>query len=346
MKLKSEKSSGGIDRFNMFDKGFEDEDHLLIDSFEFFNTGINSLDRVLGGPGGGIAIGSVCELFGPTGFGKSTLTAMTCFQALEKGYPVFYYETEGAWTNARLKMIGIDKEGKHKGLFRWGGMPDSIEYFFEHIIQNIINPYIENQIDSPYIIVLDSLAQVGTNRELEITAEGGYDKDMGFKAKVVGVGIRKISKMLHQTRGTLIVVNQLRENTNQANPYGPKTFTPGGNAVKFASIQRIEIKPLGQPFLIGDIKYIKIGATTKKNKAYTPYLETTLMFNVNTGLFDIPMTYFEALKEEERIVSSGPIWKLNLNTDLNDDTNIIKFSKKDWEETYEQNKQRIYEVTS
>lgn len=345
MKLKTEKQSSEPNRFSMFDKGFEDEDHLLVDSFEFFSTGINSLDKVLGGPGGGIAIGTVCELFGPTGYGKSTITAMTCFQALEKGYPVFYYETEGAWTNARLQKIGIDKNGKHKGLFRWGGMPDSIEYFFEHVITKILNPYIENQIDSPYIIVLDSLAQIGTNRDIELTAEGGYDKDMGFKAKVTGVGIKKISKMLHQTRGTLIVVNQLRENTNPAN-YGPKWFTPGGNAVKFASIQRIEIKPLAQPFLVGDIKYIKIGATTKKNKAYTPYLETTLMFNVNTGLFDIPMTYFESLKEEERIVSSGPVWKLNLNEDKSNDTDIIKFSKKDWETVYEQNKDKIHQITS
>jgi recombination protein RecA len=344
MKMKSDKST--TDKFSMFDKGFEDEDHLLMDSFEFLSSGINSLDKILGGSNGGIAIGTVCELFGPTGYGKSTLAGMISFQTVEKGWPVFYYETEGCWTNSRLKMLGIEKEGKHKGLFRWGGMPDSIEYFFEHIINNILNPYIENGLDCPFLIVLDSLAQIPTNRDIEVTAETGYDKDMGYKAKVIGVGIRKISKILSQTRGTLIIVNQLRENTGQNNPYGPRYFTPGGNSVKFAAVQRLEIKPLGSPFDLGGVSYIKIGAETKKNKAYTPYLKTSLMFNVNTGLFDVPMTYFESLKEEKRIVSSGPVWKLNLNPDPSDDSNIIKFARKDWEEIYEQNKKRIYEVTS
>jgi RecA/RadA recombinase len=348
--MKTDKQSSkteSIDRFSVFDEEFENTDHLLVDKFEFFNTGVPSLDVVLGGKNGGIAIGTVCELYGPTGYGKSTLAAMVCFNALEKGYPVFYYETEGSWTNARLKVIGIDKNDKHKGLFRWGDMPDTVEDFFEHIITKVITPIVENRIDTPYIIVLDSLAQLATKRDLELTAGDGYDKDMGHKAKVTGVGIRKASKMLHATKGTLIVVNQMRENTNSSNPYAPKWFVPGGNAVKFASIQRLEIKPSGSPYEIGETKYIKIEAKTVKNKAYTPYLSTILVFNINTGLFDIPMTYFETLKESKRIYSKGPTWKLNLNKDdaSENEENIITFNRKDWLEVFETNKERIYEVT-
>ena len=89
----------------------------------------------------------------------------------------------------------------------------------------------------------------------------------------------------------------------------------------------------------------KIQAKTIKNKAYTPLLEVDLIFNHSTGLFDVPLTIYETLKEQKRL-TTGRTNEMNLNADVLDtnEEHIVKFNRKDWDQIYEQHKDRIYEV--
>jgi recombination protein RecA len=315
---------------------FGSSEQIQIDAFDFISTGIPPLDKKLGG---GIIIGGVVELIGLEASGKSTIAGMVAAQAQLRDMPVVYLDTEAATSMARLKMLGVNTETLIYV------QPGCLEDVYDTIAQVLTSKIKDKSWDGPALIIWDSLAQTPAKKEIEMEEGDEYTKEMAVRARVNSMGLRKLTMPIQNAQVTLLIVNQLRENVGQT--FGEKYSSPGGHAPKYAAIQRIRLSATNT-VKIDEARGItgkKIQAKTIKNKAYTPLLEVDLIFNHSTGLFDLPLTMYEMLKEQKRL-TTGRTNELNLNPDVLDtnDANIIKFNRKDWEQVYEENKARINDV--
>jgi recombination protein RecA len=315
---------------------FGSSEQIQIDAFDFISTGIPPLDKKLGG---GIIIGGVVELIGLEASCKSTIAGMVAAQAQLRDMPVVYLDTEAATSMARLKMLGVNTETLIYV------QPNCLEDVYDTIAQVLTSKIKDQSWDGPALIIWDSLAQTPAKKEIEMEEGDEYTKEMAVRARVNSMGLRKLTMPIQNAQVTLLIVNQLRENVGQT--FGEKYSSPGGHAPKYAAIQRIRLSATNT-VKIDEARGItgkKIQAKTIKNKAYTPLLEVDLIFNHSTGLFDLPLTMYEMLKEQKRL-TTGRTNELNLNPDVLDtnDANIIKFNRKDWERVYEENKARINDV--
>lgn len=315
---------------------FGSSEQIQIDAFDFISTGIPPLDKKLGG---GIIIGGVVELIGLEASGKSTIAGMVAAEAQKRDMPVVYLDTEAATSMARLKMLGVNTETLIYV------QPGCLEDVYDTIAQVLTSKIKDKSWDGPALIIWDSLAQTPAKKEIEMEEGDEYTKEMAVRARVNSMGLRKLTMPIQNAQVTLLIVNQLRENVGQT--FGEKYSSPGGHAPKYAAIQRIRLSATNT-VKIDEARGItgkKIQAKTIKNKAYTPLLEVDLIFNHSTGLFDLPLTMYEMLKEQKRL-TTGRTNELNLNPDVLDtnEANIIKFNRKDWEQVYEENKARINDV--
>ncbi len=315
---------------------FGSSEQIQIDQFDFISTGIPPLDKKLGG---GIIIGGVVEIIGLEASGKSTIAGMVAAQAQKRDMPVVYLDTEAATSMARLKMLGVNTETLIYV------QPGCLEDVYDTIAQVLTSKIRDKSWDGPALIIWDSLAQTPAKKEIEMEEGDEYTKEMAVRARINSMGLRKLTLPIQNAQVTLLIVNQLRENVGQT--FGEKYSSPGGHAPKYASIQRLRLQATNT-VKIDEARGItgkKIQAKTIKNKAYTPLLEVDLIFNHGTGLFDVPLTIYETLKEQKRL-TTGRTNELNLNVDVLDvnEENIIKFNRKDWEQVYEDNKARIYDV--
>ena len=315
---------------------FGSADQIQIDQFDFISTGIPSLDKMLGG---GIIIGGVVEVIGLEASGKSTIAGMVAANAQKRDMPVVYLDTEAATSMARLKMLGVDTESLVYV------QPQCLEDVYDTIAQVLTSKIKDKSWDGPALIIWDSLAQTPAKKEIEMEEGDEYTKEMAVRARVNSMGLRKLTIPIQSAQVTLLIVNQLRENVGQT--FGEKYSSPGGHAPKYAAIQRLRLNATNTVKIneAAGITGKRIQAKSIKNKAYTPLLETDLIFNHASGTFDIPLTMYEMLKEQKRLTTARTN-ELNLNPDVADtnEENIIKFNKKDWDQVYEDNKDRIYAI--
>jgi len=315
---------------------FGSADPISIESFDFISTGLMSLNKMLGG---GIIVGGVVEVIGLEASGKSTLAAMVAAEGQKRDMPVFYLDTEAATSMARLKMLGVDTETLIYV------QPGCLEDVYDTIGNILLSKLKDKAWEGPALIVWDSLAQTPAKKEIEMEEGDEYTKEMAIRARVNSMGLRKLTIPLQNTNVTLLIVNQLRENVGQT--FGAKYSSPGGHAPKYASIQRIMLSAVSTVKIdeAAGITGKKITAKSIKNKAYTPLLEADLIFNHKAGTFDEVLTMYELLKKEKRL-TSGRTNELNLNKDItsSDEKGIIKFNRKDWDQVFNDNKTRIFDV--
>jgi len=315
---------------------FGSAEGIQIDAFDFISTGIPALDRMMGG---GIIIGGVVEIIGLEASGKSTLAALIAGEAQKRDMPVVYLDTEAATSMARLKSLGVDTE---QLIYH---QPGCLEDVYDTVAQVLLSKIKEKAWDGPALIIWDSLAQTPAKKECEMEEGDEYTKEMATRARVNSMGLRKLTIPLQNAGVTLLIVNQLRENVGQT--FGEKYSSPGGHAPKYAAIQRIRLAATNTVKIdeAAGITGKKIQAKSIKNKAYTPLLEVDLIFNHSTGNFDDSLTMYELLKSQKRL-TTGRTNELNLNeviTDANE-KNIIKFTRKDWDQVYKDNKDKIYQI--
>ena len=312
---------------------FGSAEQISIDQFDFISTGLLPLDKILGG---GIIIGGVVEIIGLEASGKSTLAAMVAAQAQLRGMPVVYLDTEAATSMARLTMLGVDtKEMIYT-------QPQCLEDVYDTIAQVLNSKLRDKSWEGPALIIWDSLAQTPAKKEIEMEEGDEYTKEMAIRARVNSMGLRKLTIPLQNTQVTLLIVNQLRENVGQT--FGEKYSSPGGHAPKYVAIQRIRLNATNNVDIdkAANITGKKIAAKTIKNKAYTPLLEISLIFNHASGMFDESLNTYEMLKDQKRL-TTGTTNELNLNEDItsSEESGIIKFRRKDWNQIFEEHKDRI-----
>ena len=189
-------------------------------------TGSLGLDIALGI--GGIPRGRVIEIYGPESSGKTTLTMHCIAEAQKAGGLAAFIDAEHAFDKTYAEKLGIDTENLLIS------QPDNGEQALE-IAEHLIR---SGAID---IIVIDSVAALVPKGELE--GEMGESK-MGLQARLMSQALRKLTGTINKTGCACIFINQLREKIGVM--FGNPETTTGGNALKFYSSVRLDIRRIGQ----------------------------------------------------------------------------------------------------
>ena len=185
-------------------------------------TGSITLDTALGV--GGYPRGRIIEIYGPESSGKTPLAIHAIAEAQKQGGVAAFIDAEHAFDSYYAQKLGVDVENLLIS------QPDNGEQALE-IADSLIR---SSAID---IIVIDSVAALTPKAEIE--GEMG-DAKMGLQARLMSQALRKLTSSIAKTKTVCIFINQLRDKIGVI--YGNPETTTGGNALKFYSSVRIDIR--------------------------------------------------------------------------------------------------------
>ena len=223
-----------------------------IEKIEAISSGSIGLDIALGV--GGYPKGRVVEIYGPESSGKTTLTLHAIAECQKAGGIAAFIDAEHAFDRLYAQNLGIDLGELVIS------QPDNGEQALE-IADNLIR---SGAID---MLVIDSVAALTPKSEIE--GEMG-DSKMGLHARLMSQALRKLTSNISKTNCTVIFINQLREKIGVM--FGNPETTTGGNALKFYSSVRLDIRRSTQ---IKDTNGNVLGNKTRvkvvKNKVAPPF---------------------------------------------------------------------------
>ena len=215
------------------------------------STGSVSLDLALGV--GGVPRGRVVEIFGPESSGKTTLALQVVANAQKAGGLAAYIDAEHALDPLYTRNLGVNLDELLIS------QPDSGEQALD-ICEQLVRT---NSID---VIVIDSVAALVPKAEIE--GEMG-DTFVGLQARLMSQAMRKLTGALARSRTTLIFINQIREKIGVM--FGNPETTTGGNALKFYSSVRLDIRRIGA-LKDGDVNIgNRVRVKVVKNKVAPPF---------------------------------------------------------------------------
>ncbi len=223
----------------------------VVENIPSISTGSIGLDHALGV--GGLPKGRVTEIYGPESSGKTTLAIHVIAEAQKAGGIAAFIDAEHAFDRFYAEKLGVDTENLLVS------QPDNGEQALE-ITDNLIR---SGAID---VIVIDSVAALTPKSEIE--GEMG-DSKMGLQARLMSQALRKLTANINRTNTVCIFINQLREKIGVM--FGNPETTTGGNALKFYSSVRLDIRRISQIKDTENVTGNRTRVKVVKNKVAPPF---------------------------------------------------------------------------
>lgn len=239
-------------------------------------TGFFTLDKALGV--GGLPRGRIVEVYGSESSGKTTLAIhMIAAAQKQENSKCAFIDVEHAFDSVYAKKLGVDVNNLLIS------QPDYAEQALD-IIETLVR---SGAVD---VVVLDSVAALVPKVEIDGEME---DQQMGVQARLMSKALRKLTGIISKTKCVLVFINQLRAKIGGMG-HGPQETTTGGNALKFYSSIRIEVKRI-ETLKKGDEAYGIIARfKIVKNKVAPPF-----------KIVDLEIIYGEGISKYGEMIDLG-----------------------------------------